>query len=229
MKYKTPIELYSVIAQAVDSLRLRGEITSVTPNGTLFDYACSNNGLKQFDYITVYGTAGAVYIDLMVEYADATKFSLSVELPAQSFVSNAPYFMHEKEAKAAAVLTEKTDQETYQYQKYPLVLLLHPYSQEQDSMDYSYKSTFKLYLLTLTESEAHSDDRYADTILPVLRPIQDGLVQALADSKYTRLSQPENLDYKWSDLLYIDGNPFPDKMDGVELEVTDLEIEDRNC
>lgn len=227
MAYKVPIELYRVIGDAVESIRATGNITSVIPNGSNWTYSCANS-LRVGEYITLH-TPSSIITDLQVLRADSIGFDLSVNHNATKYFANAPYFMHEKQAKAGSVLTEKTGQDTYMYQKYPLVLLVHPYVQEHDSVDYAYSVDCSIILITSTESSDWSDDRYDKNIMPILRPIQERLIEAICNSPYSKVQQANMLEYSWSDLLFIDGNPFPDKMDGVVLSIKGLQIIDTFC
>ena len=221
MSYQTPIELFNIIDTIVDYIRVTGSITASSEVSGTYTLTTVNT-LANNDYITIDS------ISYKVSNVTGTSFTIKdatgLDFTNQTWKANAPYFMHEKEAKAGAVLNEKTKQDNYKWQKYPLILLIHPYTQVQDSRDYSYSSTFQLILITNTEQSDWSDDRYDNNITPILRPIQESLINALATSVYTRVNNAYDIDYEWTDLLYIDGNPFPDKMDGVMLDVNSLEI-----
>ena len=228
MNYKQPIELYKVIEDIVARMRDNEPITNLVPDGANYRYI-SKNKLIKGEYLQL--TDGVdIWANLKVIEADSTSFVLSsAHYNATEYTANAPYFIHEKEHKAGNVLTEKTKQETYMYQKYPLVLLRHPYTQEQDSLDYAYSSSFSLVLLTNTQSEDWSDDRYSKTISPILRPIQQELIEGMAKSRHIKEATPQMIDFAWSDLLFIEDNPYPDMMDGVVLDINGLKIMNFRC
>jgi hypothetical protein len=222
MTFKKGIELHEIIAGIVDSIRNTSAITSITLEGNYYRYT-SSNSLSKNDYISL--TDGVTtWEDKRIIEADSDSFVLDTEYIATSYKANAPYFMHEKEKKSANILTEKTNQDTYKWQKYPLVLLTHPYTDTRDLLNSNYSSTFKILIITITESDYWADDRYKTNFDPKLLPIYEDLINAMSNSSSILENNPYLIEHDKIDILNVEGNPFPDTMDAISLEFTDLNI-----
>lgn len=220
--YSLPIELYVIIGEVVDAMRETNTITSIESEGNYYRYT-STNTLSKNDYISLISDT-ETKTDLKVISADSTGFVLDAEYSATSYKANAPYYIHEKEVKLANVLTEKTKQETYRWQKYPLITLIHPYTDKRDSNLYGYITSPLVHIITNTNSNDWSDDRYNTNFEPVLFPLYKSFIEQLAAHNKISGNRPQHIEHEKTDLLYIDGNPFPDKMDGITIKLNDLKI-----
>lgn len=224
MSWKRGIELFDIIGGIVDDMRNTGGISSVTAVASGYEYAASNE-LNKGEYISITDTSG-INDNLLIISATENSFIIENNIPtALEFKAYAPYFRHEKIQKASQIYSAKSGKGVAaESQKYPLVLLVHSYPQNQNSLDFDYESTFTIHIVTNSDKDYDSTQRYAINITPILIPIQEQLIQGLGDSIYTKLNTANLIDKEWTDLLYVDNNPFPDKLDGIQLDITGLEI-----
>jgi len=207
---------FDIIKEVVEGLREVGYITAVNPSGANYVYTAANT-LNAFDYIKIGSNE-----DLIVLEATPTTFILDTEVTGETeYTANAPYFMHEKIIKAANRLTEKDNQSTYKWQKYPLVLFVHPY-EEFDNRNSDIKEyDFEIYVLNCTKPEYYSDERYENNFDTIINPICEGIKNGMLNHCYVFSTI---LNQKITDLLHIDKNPFPDYLDGKRIQFTKTEI-----
>jgi len=228
MRYNSPVELYSIINDVVDSMRETASITNIEATGVNFKYTAANT-LSKDDFISITDSS-TTNIDIKILEADSTSFTIKTEYTtAISFKANAPYYMHEKEKKAAEILTVKTGKGTkVSWQKYPLILLTHPHTDNRQNNTVGYEISPTIHIITDTNSDDWSDDRYTNNFEPILFPLYNSFINALAANEWISEMTPQFINHDKTDLLHIDGNPFPDKMDGITLQFNDLEIVTNN-
>jgi hypothetical protein len=227
MIYKAPIELYDIMESVVDSMRETAGIGLIIADGTNWKYPATNT-LSANDYISI--TDGVTtWSDQRVISATSTYFILSDYYAATEFKANAPYFMCEKEQKAANILTEKTKQDTYKWQKYPLVLLTRPYTDDRTSQMIGYSVDFNIHILYNTESTYWADDRITTNFTPILYPLYVSFLNKLVLNRWVKEKDPNKLTHDKTDLLLVsnaanDANSFPDVLDGITIAFSDLEV-----
>jgi hypothetical protein len=224
MAFKNPIELHVIMAEIVDSIRDTSTITGVVADGVYFRYT-ADNSLSKNDFISITDDT-TTHENIKILEADSTSFVIKTEYStANIFKANAPYFDHEKAQREAEILTNKGKKgHTVAWQRFPLVYLEHPYTTDRENNILSYSLPFNLRLLNNTKSEYYSDDRFDKNYYPILFPIYEDIINAMAESKYFAENDPYYIAHSKTNQLNLDGNPFPDKLDGVLIEFSDIEI-----
>jgi len=223
---------YIIFAEIVDSLRVTGTITNVTTTATGNYLVTAANLFVKNDFIKITNDNGDTFEDIQIMDADSISFVIETNISynaayAYTYKANAPYDMHEKQPKANEILTQKVDK-TLKWQKYPLVLLMHPYTENYSNAEYVEIDSLKCAIINNTESEKNSDERYADNFVPILDPIYEGVIDGIIEHEDVPIYLKEHLDYSKIDELFIDGNPLPDKLDGILLDFNNFKIK-RKC
>lgn len=221
--YIKPIELHELIASVVDSMRETGAISTVIGEGSNYRYIASNS-LNKNDYISISDDA-TEYNNIRILDADVDSFVISAEYPtANTYKAKAPYFEHDKENKAAEVLTEKTAKgNDVAWQKYPLILLKHPYTSKHNN-NVNYTVPFTLFIIHNTDNNYRTDERYLNVLDNIIFPIYEDLLTAMGSNINIKEYDPYLISHKKTDLLNINGNPFPDHMDGIKLDFEPINI-----
>jgi hypothetical protein len=210
-------QLHTVISDIIASKRKTGNITTYIDNGDgTFTYY-SPNSFTIPCHITIDNQ------DVPIIRADAASFTLEIETIETTWSENKPYFMHEKELKAFQILTEKNSQQTYKYQKYPLVLLSHPFKRN-DSKIGAYSCDFRLIIVNNTSYEWYSDERYDNNFDSILNPILDNILDGMCESANVVVANKRKIKREFVDNLYIAGNPLPDELDAIIVEFKEIII-----
>jgi hypothetical protein len=207
--------LHTIFSEIIEDFRETKAITLVAASGTNYVYTAINT-LSALDYVTLYSGSTVLAENQQVISATSNTFTLSTEYAANSFVANEPYFMHEKWKKAASILTEKTKQDTYKYQKYPLILLERPFTKGNSNYDYS--ADFRIAIINHTDKNYYSDDRYDNNFDTILTPIKESIIEGMLKHKNLLVANRRKLDFDDTDQLYIDDNPLPDELDAIVLD-----------
>lgn len=214
--------LHTVISDIIESKRYEGTISTYTDNGDgTFTYY-SPNTLIVPCYITINEQS------VPVVSADSASFTLKIETTETTWKENKPYFMHEKEIKAFQILTEKTKQDTFKYQKYPLVLLYHPFTR-RDSNFGAYECDFRLAIINYTNQNWYSDDRYENNFDAVLNPILDDIIDGMCENNNIAVANKRKIEREFVDSLYISGNPLPDELDAIVVDFKNIVIVNDRC
>ena len=221
MSYQAPIELYTIIEDVVDSIRETGDITAFSESNGVYTIT-SDNSLGENDYITI--DSVQYYVTNVTDTGFTITGSTGLDFTNAQWKANAPYFMCEKEAKAAQILTEKTKQDTYKWQKYPLFLLVRPYTDDRTNRMIGYTVDFNLYIITNTDQNYWNDDRIDNNFDPILYPLYNSFMDALPHNRWVGEKKREKIAHTKTDLMFIDANPFPDKMDGLNIGFTDFVV-----
>ncbi|MHA2364723.1 MAG: InlB B-repeat-containing protein [Candidatus Hodarchaeales archaeon] len=217
--YSKPTELYTITADVVDKIRATSAINGIAQEGINYRYT-SDNSLAENDYIYII-TDSETFENIRVLEADENSFLIDKEyIGAVSYKAMAPYFMDEKQIKAANILTGKEKQKL----KYPLFLLERPYTDNRDNQMIGYSVDFNLHILIDTEAEYDSNDRVDINFDPIIYPLYVDFINELTKHRDILEHNPNKINHTKGDLMYIGGNPFPDKMDGATIAFTDLEV-----
>lgn len=214
--------LHRIISEIVDSIRKTGVITAINDNldGT-YTYVSAND-LKPLQSVIIDG------LTYLVKAATPSDFTLTSNIPAATTWQAAhPYFMHEKELKAFNVLTEMSGKTNLKYQKYPLVLLIHPYTEKK--VKYAdYVADFRIAIVNHTDNNWQSEERYSNNFDDILTPIYEGLINGMCANVNISRSNPRKIEHDKTDNLYIDGNKMPDKLDGIIIDFKNIPIINSN-
>ena len=113
--------------------------------------------------------------------------------------------------------------------KYPLIVLFHDFP-ERLGNDYYADVTLNVLILTDTNKEIFSDDRYAKTFKPVLYPLYAWFMKCLALHPMIVQSDPGNISATKYDRLYWGTQPageqgLNDYVDGIELQNLQLRFQ----
>jgi len=237
---KKPYEIFSEI---VDGLRTIGTITNVAQNAAGKYLVTASNSFTVNDVATITNNNNETFEDLLIFEADSTSFIIEVDISFDSqyiyqYKSNAPYFMHEEEVKACDIIAQKKG--NLQWQKYPLVLLFHPYKEKYPRSEaYTNVPEVKIGIINYATGtnaegdknsaiEKNSDQRYTDNFIPILDPIFDGIIAGIINHADVPIYVDTDLDYSNMDKLLLNENPLPDLLDGKLLNISDFKIK-RKC
>jgi len=109
-----------------------------------------------------------------------------------STVEQPVYFMYEKEQKAFQILTADSNDSIYKDKKYPLVLMIAP-AKEKESKGGDYKCDFKIAIVTDTNPEWTSSERYTHNFDLTLTPIYNSLIDQICQCVNIWQSNPRKL------------------------------------
>jgi hypothetical protein len=221
MSYTPPIELYTIIESVVDEIRETNTIANSSESNSVYTIT-SDNALSDNDYITIDETQYKVSNTSDTQFT--IKATTGLDFTNSTWKANAPYFMCEKESKAGNILTEKNDQENYKWQKYPLFLLARPYTDDRTDRTIGYSSDFTLHIITDTKSDYWANDRIENNFEPILYPLFNSFMDELPNNRWVKEKKRDLIAHTKTDLMFVDGNPFPDKMDGITIQFSNLEI-----
>ena len=219
-------DLHIILNDIVESIRPTSPIINISASGGNYIYEALND-LEPLNYVTL--TDGTTtWENLKVIASTDSTFTLSENYAATSYIANAPYFMHEKEPKAFQVLTEKTKQDTFKYQKYPLVLLIRPFDKNNSDIA-DYECDFRIAIINSTEQSYWADDRYENNFDPILTPILESFIEGITKSNNIAIANPRKIDRTFVDDLFISGNPLPDELDAIIIDFKTIPIICDNC
>ena len=221
-----------IIGECVEGIRVEGDITDIqqAPNGNYYVYA--NNTLEPGDVVEI-KEDNVVYEDLIVLSATDTYFEISenIEFNTENvfvYFEYKPYYMAEKQHKANELLTEYDSGSTRKNKKYPLILLLRPYTEKSKRNGTHVLADLHLAIVSPTKAEWDSEKRHEEVIDPVLTPLFDKFLQALTRHPYISANSIDDLNIEVEVDCYIDGNPLPDKLDGLGVKLSELRFK-RKC
>jgi len=223
LKYNDPTELYTICSDVIDSIRQTNAINGIIAESGNYRYT-ADNSLITSEYITI-TTNTETFEDIQIIEADETSFLIKTEyLGAVSYKTMAPYFIHEKEKRAAELLANKKSDRITEGQRYPTFLLERPYTDDRTNQMLGYTVDFSLHIIVNTESEYYSDDRIDSNFDPIIYPLYRAFLNAMPDNRWIKEKDPDKISHGKTDLMFISGNPIPDKVDGTTISFNGLEV-----
>lgn len=224
--------LYDILSELIDNIRERGNITAVTTLLSGKYDVTAVNDLQKNDVVNIYSNTGDVYENVFVESATPLNFVVSVDffdpLKTYTYKALAPYFMHEKPAKAVEILTEMTG-DVRKWRKYPLILLFHPYKVYRNKAHIFGTADFTISILNETEAHYTSDERSAINYKPILYPLYYQLLQQIKESTYFKPYNLSEIQHTLTEQHYVEVNPLNDILDALTIEFKGLEINVIDC
>jgi hypothetical protein len=139
-------------------------------------------------------------------------------------LSLAPFYMYGHRLEIANRLTLKDKDSVFKYQKYPLIALRLPVM--EDVSDGVWHFTLNIAILTFTQKNYNSEQRYQNVFKPVLYPLykrflseirNSGLFMWPQDQEYP---EHEKVDRLYWGTEYSEGhekNIFNDPIDAIEI------------
>jgi len=141
-----------------------------------------------------------------------------------------PYYLYGHPAEIFGILSEKSQSETFKYDKYPLIALFMDYKEERD-INFTIVKNATIVIMTETNKDFVAVDRYSNTFIPVLHPIYELFFKKLQDSKYLSGMETKYLHTKYdrlywgkSDVFGNSGNIGNDALDAVVISDLNLKI-----
>ncbi len=145
------------------------------------------------------------------------------------------YSMYGNKIEIANRLLEKDSDKVYKYQKYPLIALNMPFT-EQVNSDGLTELSLNVAVMNFTETTYISEERYQQVFVPILEPLyelflqkvqESGLFNIIGTPEHTRIDRlfwgsngevPESSEYV-----------FNDPLDAIELVNLELKILKDKC
>lgn len=220
--------IHKIIGECVDAIRPSSQITDVATNSDGNQVITVANTLNAYDVIKI--TDGVnTYSDIVVLSATETNFVIEPTFTyddqlTYSYQSGEPYYMHEKQAKANELLTEKNDGSVSKWKKYPLFILLRPFAIKQRKDQRNIKASIDVVLVNLTEAAWNADDRFANNFEPIMDPMVDEFLNQIVKHPSIVIYAKDEIDLDEEHECLIDGNPLPDTLDGILIRLIDLPI-----
>jgi hypothetical protein len=142
-----------------------------------------------------------------------------------------PYFMYGRKHEIMQLLAEKTKDEERKYKKYPLIILYHgqPERHGRNFVD-QFQVSPLVSIVTDSTRVMKTDDRFTNSVVPILYPIYRMLIQEIANNPAFYQSYPEEI---VNEIRIWDGNPsenksagllYNDYLDGIDIQFTDLKL-----
>lgn len=209
--------VHTIIGECVESIRETGTITGITAGILGQQTITAVNTLAANEVVTINS------VDYVVISATSSGFVITSALTfveGMEYESCQPYYLHEKQKKANMMLASLDKGVTDRYKKYPLVLLMRPYTEDYSNPDNVTVSNVQIAIVGETNQEWNADERYLNNITPILDTIYNGLINAMADHDEIIENSIYQIEHRREDECLIDGNPLPDTLDGILLTFT---------
>lgn len=120
-------------------------------------------------------------------------------------------------------------------QKYPLICLFSPFTENKTQSRYYCTTNVDLLIATATESGLTNEERERCTFEPILRPIYTHFMDALLESRYFDFdknhvshSYSENYGYGSRGIMMSEGKRFGDLIDGIDIKNLLLNVKKKN-
>jgi hypothetical protein len=142
----------------------------------------------------------------------------------------APYFLKGRPLEIIQLLQEKDESDEYKWKKYPLIVLFTNFTEKRGrAKSLQFEVSPKVAIITESDQDFRTGDRYTNSVKPVLYPIYELLLEEIANNPNFLQSQKRNIIH---DITIWDGNPtsqsaglsYSDYVDGIDIQFTDLKI-----
>lgn len=140
-----------------------------------------------------------------------------------------PYYMHGHPLEIVNILSQKTNNETLKFQKYPLIALFQDFDESVTGQRRD--ATLNLVICTETSLKFEATERYENTFKPVLNPLFDLFWKHLKRCYYLNVL-PDSITFDKTDRVYwgrqglygSEGNIFDDHIDAIEISNLNLSL-----
>jgi hypothetical protein len=151
-----------------------------------------------------------------------------------------PYYLYGHYLDVLKVLTEKDQNDTFKYKKYPLIILIQDF-QENHGENLSYGFTLpniRVLITDLTDPDYHADQRYTNVFKPVLYPIYRYLLIAMDESFDIGTKDIDQIPHTKIDRVFwgtqtefgSDASILDDYLDAIDLTFNNIEVfQTNNC
>jgi len=219
--------LVEIFDNIIDNLRATGTIASfIVDNG----YTTVNtvNSLKNGEVVTMESK------DYVISNVKSTSFKvLGTVLTAETWKAKAPYYLYGHPIELFNTLAEKDGNDTFKYQKYPLIFLWLDI--DEDVNDYrTIEEDIMIVIVTSTEQNYKALNRTENIFIPILHPLYDDLMKYIKRSMYVTSNEESDNKYhhKKKDKYYWGkedvfgnmGNIGNDFLDAVVISGLNLEL-----
>jgi len=223
--------LVDILGEIVDTLRATGTITNLSEASGITTVT-SVNSLSVNEVVTMDS------VDYVILSASSSQFTVTgTGLTASLWAAKAPYYDYGHPMEIFNTLTEKDEDDTLSYQKYPLIYLWMDFDRDVTVNARVKNITAEdliIVIMTQTEPDYKAANRYDSVFTPTLTPLYDSLMSALLNSPL--VSSNDKYHHKSIDKLYWGkedeygnvsniGNDF---LDAVIIRGLDLIIECNN-
>jgi hypothetical protein len=229
----------------VGRMRPTATVISLTQIGATNQYTLlSDKVYTAYDYNVAVGdwldlksAAGVIVGTYQVKGIDtmAKTFTVQVDtLPTATpvtWVSQAPYYEHGHVLEVSNTLSEKNNNATLKYQKYPLIVLVQDVKEVAGKVTATYSEpAISLFIATLTEPTYNAEYRKTNTFAPILYPLYQKLLYEIHFSRLFRTFSPKLIEHTKIDRYYWGKggefanvqNIFGDWLDAVEISDLNL-------
>lgn len=219
-----------IFEEIIDSIRESGSYNVVNVNGNQYTINTPNT-FNQYDWVNVNDTD---YKIVSVTSLDFTIESAVAIAGAGDYKALAPYYLYGHRLDIANRLLEKDEDDVFKYQKYPLIALRLPITQQKGNEN-TQDVSLNVAIMEFTDQNYPSEKRYENVIKPILAPIYEDLLSAIENSSYFSLvGSPvhKRVDRLFWGIEQSEGNVkyiFNDPLDAIELIDLELNIVDTNC
>jgi len=222
---RTYPHIHDIVREIIENLRATGTISASVEASGVYTLTTDNELVKNV-FIEIDGNQ---YQVLSATPTDFTiKAASGLDFTGLTWSALYPYYDHEKIAKAHEILSQMTGPQS-KWKKYPYVLLIHPYSVVDNDFSYVTANNTSIIIVNPTQNEWNSDQRYTNNFNTILEPIYYGILNGLIEHPAIMV-EGGIIPHTRTDNLFIDGNPLPDKLDGLLMELGALNIyTETNC
>lgn len=163
-------------------------------------------------------------------------FGLAVQDVREQFdIKNCekPYYLHGHPLEIIKTLTLKDKSQNWKYRKFPLVILLQDFEEKKGvNPSWSLQVSPRILIVNETKREFSSVERYKENFKPILYPIYELLLEAIADIGFFGVAASDQIDHKKTDRLFwgnqglygTKGNIFSDYLDAIDLTFNNLTV-----
>lgn len=144
-----------------------------------------------------------------------------------------PYYLFGHPLEILKTLTQRDKSKDWKYRKYPLVALLQDF-QETKGVNPSLitQASPRVLIVNQTKREFSSMKRYEENFKPILYPIYELLLEAIAEIGYFNVKAPDQIQHRKTDRMFwgreglygSEGNVFDDYLDAIDITFQDLAI-----
>lgn len=144
-----------------------------------------------------------------------------------------PYYLHGHPLEIIDILSRKDKSQNWKYRKYPLVILLQDFEETKGlNPSWSMQVSPRILIVNQTKRNYSSELRYQHNFKPILYPIYELLLEAIAEIGYFGVSAADEIDHRKFDRLFWGreglygnrSNVFNDYMDAIDITFRNLPV-----
>jgi len=175
-----------IIESIVENIRDTASITNIVDNtdGTYTVTAVSVY-LENNQYVTIAGTVGfngqyKVSLVTTLNFKITKTAGTAIPVTFGTYTANAPYFMKGRWSEITRELADKADSSTYMNQRFDLICLIIPFSENKDrkKANPELDLNLEIFFFTETDDSEDTDWRYTNKF-PVLEALEIRFINEL--------------------------------------------------